>query len=198
MSTIDGIKRSLFWREFYHIIHKYYSTEQFRYKNIKWKGSDIHFRKWCKGETGYPIVDANMRMLNSTGYMSNRGRLITASFLVKLLLVDWRKGERYFATKLIDYDIANNNGNWQWVAGTGSDVQPYFRIFNPWIQSKKFDKDAEFIKYWIPELNTVPPKHIHLWEEVCNNEDYKNIKYTKPIIKYKENKDKSLQMYKSA
>ena len=121
------------------------------------------FKKWCKGETGFPIVDAGMRQLNATGYMHNRLRMITSTFLMKDLHIDWREGERYFATKLVDYDPASNNGGWQWSAGTGTDAQPYFRIFNPWAQAKKFDKDCIYIKRWIPELREVPVKDILTW-----------------------------------
>lgn len=121
------------------------------------------FERWCRGETGFPIVDAGMRQLNTTGYMHNRLRMITSTFLMKDLHIDWREGERYFATRLVDYDPASNNGGWQWSAGTGTDAQPYFRIFNPWSQAKKFDKDCIYIKKWIPELRDVPPKDILTW-----------------------------------
>ena len=134
-----------------------------------------------------------MTELNTTGYMHNRGRLIVASFLVKILLIDWRKGEKYFATKLTDYDVSVNNGNWQWVAGTGADSQPYFRIFNPWTQSKKFDLDCKYIKKWIPELESVENKDIHQWDVKFNN--YKNI-YIKPIVDYKKRRQLALDTYK--
>ena len=114
------------------------------------------FDKWKNGQTGVPIVDACMRELNSTGYMHNRGRMTVASFLIKTLLIDWRWGEKYFAQNLTDYDVASNNGNWQGISGTGVDMKPYFRDMNPWIQSSKFDKDAKYIKKWVPELENVP------------------------------------------
>ncbi len=119
---------------------------------------------WKDGKTGVPIVDAGMRHLNTTGYMPNRLRMITSNYLVKVLLVDWRIGEKYFAQQLVDYDLANNNGGWQWTSGSGADSQPYFRIFNPTLQSQKFDKEAKYIKTWVPELAKVTVAHIHAWE----------------------------------
>lgn len=194
-----ALVRQLIWRDFYAQIldahpHVLGSALKEHYNNIKWSGSHSHFVKWCNGVTGYPIVDAGMRELNETGYMHNRARLITASFLVKTLLVDWQKGEKYYATKLVDYDPASNNGNWQWVAGTGADSQPYFRIFNPWLQSKEHDPNAEYIKKWIPELNAINVKHLHQWETYY--QDYKHIDYPPPIVDYKEQKEKALKMYK--
>ena len=163
------------------------------YDKIKWSENKSTFKAWTKGETGFPIVDACMKQLNETGYMHNRGRLIAASFLVKNLLHDWRKGEKYFATKLVDYDPLVNNGNWQWVAGSGADSQPYFRIFNPWTQGKKFDKECEYIKKWIPELKDIPNKEIHEWEE--NYHKYEDI-YIGPIII--GSRTKTLNAYKKA
>ncbi|RZF22264.1 deoxyribodipyrimidine photo-lyase [Halobacteriovorax vibrionivorans] len=149
----------LIWREFfiqilYHFPHVENAPFREKYKNIKWKNNKKEFKKWCEGKTGFPIVDAGMRELNETGYMHNRVRMIAASFLVKDLLIDWRWGEKYFARKLNDFELASNNGNWQWVAGTGCDAAPYFRIFNPYTQQKKFDPDFEYIKKWIPEYGT--------------------------------------------
>ena len=164
-----------------------------KYNNLKWDNNANYFNKWKKGKTGYPIVDAGMREMNETGYMHNRARLITSNFLIKLLLIDWRKGEQYYATQLVDYDPSVNNGNWQWGAGSGADSQPYFRIFNPWLQSKKFDKDCEYIKKWLPELKDVNDKDIHNWE--IKHKDY-SINYPKPIIDYKIQKEKSIAMYK--
>ena len=149
----------------------------------------VIFKKWCDGKTGFPIVDAGMRELNETGYMHNRTRLITASFLIKTLLVDWQKGEKYFAQHLVDYDPASNNGNWQWVASTGADSQPYFRIFNPWSQGKEHDPDAEYVKKWIPELMEVPAKAIHKWDECWTL--FRQSGYPKPIVDYKKQKRKS-------
>ena len=139
-----------------------------KYDKIKWSTNNNIFKKWCEGKTGYPIVDAGMREMNETGYMHNRSRLITSNFLVKLGLISWEKGEKYFAQKLTDYDPSVNNGNWQWTSGSGADSQPYFRIMNPWTQSEKFDKNAEYIKKWVPELKNVEPKHIHNWEKFNN------------------------------
>ncbi|OFX92831.1 MAG: deoxyribodipyrimidine photolyase [Bacteroidetes bacterium GWE2_41_25] len=146
----------LIWREFFMQILFHYPkvvTESFRtkYDNIKWRNDEKEFERWCNGETGIPIVDAGMRQLNSTGYMHNRVRMITAGFLCKHLLIDWRWGEAYFAKKLLDYELSSNNGNWQWAAGTGCDAAPFFRIFNPWTQQKKFDPDREYIRKWVPE-----------------------------------------------
>jgi len=125
-----------------------------KYDGIEWRNDEQDFRKWCRGRTGYPMVDAGMRQLNSTGYMHNRVRMVAASFLCKHLLTDWRRGETYFAEKLFDYELSSNNGNWQWAAGTGCDAAPYFRIFNPATQLSKFDPDLEYVRKWIPEFGT--------------------------------------------
>jgi len=191
--------RQLYWREFYIDIlyyypHVLYQPFKINYKDIQWSKNETNFNHWMNATTGFPIVDACMRQLNTTGYMHNRGRLIVSSFLIKTLLIDWRKGEKYFANKLIDYDVSNNNGNWQWISGTGADSQPYFRIFNPYIQSEKFDKNCEFIKYWIPELRDVPFKIIHNWNK--HFYEYKHIHYPPPIVDYYEQKIKALQLYK--
>ena len=154
------------------------------------------FKKWKNGLTGYPIVDACMTQLNTTGYMHNRGRLIVASFLVKNLRIDWRYGEKYFARQLIDYDVYVNQGNWQWVAGTGADSQPYFRIFNPALQSAKYDKDATYIKKSLPQLKDIIPKHLHDWEKYHTEYNKQSLIYTKPIINYSESKQKVLAMYR--
>jgi deoxyribodipyrimidine photo-lyase len=126
-------------------------NEPARDLKIKWRNSSQDFKKWAEGKTGYPVVDAGMRQLNATGFMHNRARMITASFLTKHLLIHWKEGERYFAEKLLDYELSSNVGNWQWVAGTGYDAAPYFRIFNPTIQAKKFDPDGKYAEKWIPE-----------------------------------------------
>ncbi|MDQ3394428.1 MAG: DNA photolyase family protein [Bacteroidota bacterium] len=155
----------LIWREFYMMIlyhHPYVITKAFKpqYDKIEWRNNMQDFEAWCEGKTGYPIVDAGMRELNATGFMHNRVRMIVASFLTKHLLIDWRWGEAYFAQKLLDYELASNNGGWQWAAGTGTDAQPYFRIFNPSLQAEKFDKNEEYVKRWVPEINTsnYPPQ----------------------------------------
>ena len=195
---IPSFIAQLIWRDFYAQILNAHpdvlgSPLKKKYSDICWEGTHRHFVKWCQGITGFPIVDAGMRELNKTGYMHNRARLIVASFLVKTLLIDWQKGEKYFATKLVDYDPASNNGNWQWVASTGADSQPYFRIFNPWSQSKEHDPDALYIKKWVPELKTVPVKDIHKWDQSWSK--FKDINYTRPIVDYKEQREKALKMY---
>jgi deoxyribodipyrimidine photo-lyase len=139
------------------------SSFQEKYQHIRWEHNEKKFHLWAEGKTGFPIVDAGMRELNATGNMSGRLRMITASFLIKDLHIDWMWGEKYFAKHLIDYDPAVNNGNWQWVASTGCDAQPYFRIFNPWLQQAKFDPECLYIKKWIPELSSFSPKTIHRW-----------------------------------
>ena len=173
----------LIWREFFmqilwHFPHT--STKSFKpqYDYIQWENSDQKFQKWCDGNTGYPLVDAGMRELNTTGYMHNRVRMVTASFLCKHLLIDWRWGEAYFASKLLDYEQSSNVGNWQWAAGSGVDAAPYFRIFNPTTQIQKFDKEHEYIKKWVPDLN--------------------DFSYPKPIVDHKEAREKCLKVYKRA
>lgn len=149
----------LIWREFFmqilfHFPHVVDGNFRAKYDRIQWRNDKDEFEKWCNGNTGYPIVDAGMRQLNQTGYMHNRVRMITASFLCKHLLIDWRWGEAYFAKKLLDYDLSANNGNWQWSAGTGCDAAPYFRVFNPTAQQEKFDKEMKYVKHWVPEYGT--------------------------------------------
>ena len=151
--------KELIWREFfmqilYHFPYVEDSCFKPKYNSIRWENNEETFYKWCEGKTGYPIVDAGIRELNATGFMHNRVRMIVSSFLIKDLLIDWRWGEAYFANKLIDYDLAANNGNWQWAAGSGCDASPYFRIFNPTTQEKKFDPNAIYIKKWVKEYGT--------------------------------------------
>ena len=154
----DTYLSELVWREFFmqilwhfpKVVHQNFRS---KYDGVKWRNNKDDFNKWCEGKTGYPLVDAGMRELNETGFMHNRVRMITASFLCKHLLIDWRWGEAYFASKLLDYELASNNGNWQWSAGTGCDAAPYFRVFNPSEQIKKFDKDHKYINKWVKELN---------------------------------------------
>jgi len=190
----------LIWREFYYYISNYYPQvlkgKNFnpKYDDIKWTNNMSHFKAWCEGKTGVPVVDAGMRELNKTGYMHNRARLITSNYLNRILGCDWRFGEKYYATKLTDYDPSVNNGNWQWIASTGTDPKPYFqRLFNPWLQSKKSDKDCKYIKKWIPELESVPNKEIHEWDKHCDKYDV----YMKPIKDYKEGREESVKMYKA-
>jgi len=173
----------LIWREFFMQILYHFpnvTNESFKpaYDAIMWRNNEQEFERWCTGTTGYPIVDAGMRQLNKTGYMHNRVRMITASFLCKHLLIDWRWGETYFAQKLNDYDLAANNGNWQWAAGSGCDAAPYFRVFNPQLQTEKFDKDEQYIKKWIPEYGTDA--------------------YAKPIVEHSIARERSLTAYKTA
>lgn len=138
----------------YHFPQVVTSNFKRKYDGITWRNDEAEFEKWCQGKTGYPMVDAGMRQLNETGYMHNRVRMVTASFLCKHLLIDWRWGETYFAQKLLDFELSSNNGNWQWSAGTGCDAAPYFRVFNPTSQQEKFDPKGEYIKKWLPELNS--------------------------------------------
>jgi deoxyribodipyrimidine photo-lyase len=197
--------RQLHWRDFYAQV-MYFNPQVIggalkpNYNKIKWHNSGRLFKAWCDGKTGFPIVDASMRQLNTIGWMHNRGRMIVSSFLTKILLIDWRLGERYFANKLVDYDPANNNGGWQWSAGTGADSQPYFRIFNPFLQSQNHDPDCEYIKRWVPELSEVPNEIIHNWDnlEKINkiNKEKININYLRPIVDYVEQKERALKMYK--
>lgn len=174
----------LIWRDFYaNILHHFPHIGQghpFRreYEKIEWRNNETEFQKWCEGKTGYPIVDAGMRELNTTGFMHNRVRMITASFMIKHLLIDWRWGEAYFAKKLNDFDFASNNGGWQWAAGSGCDAAPYFRVFNPKLQTEKFDKSLEYIKKWIPELNT--------------------FEYPQPMVDHDFARKRVLEVYKNA
>lgn len=193
--------KELVWREFYyHIMYHFPQNEQNsfipKYNQIKWDNNLVYFEKWKNGLTGFPIVDAGMRQLKSTGWMHNRVRMIVASFLVKDLIIDWRWGEQYFMEQLLDGDLAPNNGGWQWCASTGCDPQPYFRIFNPESQSIKFDPEGEYIKNWIPELSQVPAKYIH------NPQDYfKKFKlqstYPEKIINHSVQRIRALQLYKN-
>jgi len=156
--------RELFWREFYNAILYHFpksERDNFNGISVEWEDNDKHFKAWCEGRTGVPVVDAAMRELNRTGLMHNRLRMIVASFLTKNLLLDWRIGEAYFASKLMDYEASSNIGSWQWAASTGADAVPYFRVFNPYTQSLKFDKECQFIKQVLPELDVVPNNLIH-------------------------------------
>lgn len=158
--------RELYWRDFFtHIAANFPRVFDGafyqQYDQVPWVNDEKAFARWCSGETGFPIVDAGMRELNSTGFMHNRARMIVASFLTKDLHINWQWGERYFATKLVDYDPSVNNGSWQWAASTGCDAQPYFRIFNPWLQQEKFDSECVYIKRWLPELRDISAKRIH-------------------------------------
>lgn len=173
----------LIWREFYmmilfHFPHVQKGSFKKQYDAIPWRNNEKEFEAWCKGETGYPIVDAGMRELNTTGFMHNRVRMVTASFLVKHLLIDWRWGEAYFAEKLLDYDLAANNGGWQWAAGSGCDAAPYFRMFNPYEQTKRFDKDLKYIRKWVPE--------------------FEQLDYPQPIVEHAFARERVLRVFKKA
>jgi deoxyribodipyrimidine photo-lyase len=173
----------LIWRDFYHMILWHFpqaATKAFKpaYDKIRWRNNEKEFTAWCEGKTGYPIVDAGMRELNTTGFMHNRVRMITASFLTKHLLIDWRWGEAYFAKKLLDFDLAANNGGWQWAASSGCDAAPYFRVFNPELQTEKFDPKLEYIKKWVAEFGTSA--------------------YPQPIVEHKLARERVLKVYKEA
>ncbi len=160
----------LYWRDFlthiaYHFPHVFGHAFIDKFDHLPWENNRDYFDAWTQGRTGFPIVDAGMRELNATGFMHNRVRMIVASFLTKDLRISWRWGERYFAQHLVDYDPCLNNGNWQWAASTGCDAQPYFRIFNPWLQQQKFDANGEYIYQWVPELRGIPLKTIHQWDK---------------------------------
>ncbi|WP_142783326.1 cryptochrome/photolyase family protein [Changchengzhania lutea] len=175
--------QELIWREFFtqilwHFPHTETKSFKPQYDRIEWRNNEIEFKAWCNGETGYPLVDAGMRQLNETGFMHNRVRMLVGSFLCKHLLIDWRWGESYFAEKLHDYDMASNVGNWQWVAGSGVDASPYFRIFNPMTQIEKFDKQLNYIKTWAP--------------------DFQELTYPRPIVEHKFARERALQVYKEA
>ncbi|UPT66301.1 MAG: DNA photolyase family protein [Sphingobacteriales bacterium JAD_PAG50586_3] len=172
----------LIWREFFMMILWHFPNvvgHAFKpqYDNIEWVNNEAHFAAWCEGRTGYPIVDAGMRELNETGFMHNRVRMVVASFLTKHLLIDWRWGEAYFARKLLDFDLSANNGNWQWAAGTGCDAAPYFRVFNPQLQTEKFDPKLEYVRRWVPEFD-------------------EPFVYPKPIVEHAWARNRALEVYK--
>lgn len=192
----------LIWREFYFQILAHYpwvekKAFKEKYDKIKWLGGNGEFKAWVDGQTGFPIVDAAMRCFKQTGQMHNRLRMIVASFLCKTLLVDWRKGEKYFADKLMDFELASNNGGWQWGSSSGCDAAPYFRIFNPFLQSEKFDKQASFIKKWVPELKDIDPKLIHNPEKLTPM-DLAASGYPSMIVDYRETRTQAVDMYKEA
>ena len=198
----------LIWRDFYqmlldqfpHVVKGCFKQE---YDRIQWPGTQRQFNLWCQGRTGFPLIDAAMQHFNATGWMHNRLRMIVASFLVKDLLVDWRKGEAYFARYLLDFDLAANNGGWQWCASTGCDAQPWFRIFNPVTQSKRFDPDGSFIRSVLPELSGFSNKEIH-FPFSSSLKSQKNAScivgkdYSKPIVEHAIQRNKVLKMFKNA
>ncbi|WP_422667222.1 deoxyribodipyrimidine photo-lyase [Buchnera aphidicola] len=193
----------IIWREFYYhlligypLLGKLQSVNSWE-KNIIWDNNINYFHAWTQGKTGFPIIDASMRQLKDIGWIHNRLRMITSNFLVKNLLIDWRKGEKYFMSQLIDGDFALNNGGWQWASSIGSDATPYIRIFNPYRQSKKFDKSGHFIRQFIPELKYIPDAHIHnphTWEDINKI----TLDYPKPIVDFHENRKKTLLVFKQA
>lgn len=190
----------IYWRDFfthiaYHFPYVFAGAFHGEYDNLAWSTDEEAFQRWCEGKTGFPIVDAGMRELNATGFMHNRVRMITGSFLVKDLHIDWHRGEQYFASRLVDYDPCVNNGNWQWVASTGCDRQPYFRIFNPWLQQAKFDPQAIYIKRWVPELKDVHVSDIHHWDH--NPAQLIPTDYPKPMLDHATAKAKVLVMFKN-
>jgi deoxyribodipyrimidine photo-lyase len=183
LSLSETWLNELIWREFYMMILWHFphvQTQSFKpiYDQVQWRNNENEFNAWCEGKTGYPIVDAGMRELKATGFMHNRVRMVTASFLVKHLLIDWRWGEAYFANHLNDFELSSNNGGWQWAASSGCDAAPYFRIFNPAEQQRKFDPQCIYIKKWVPEFGTA--------------------KYPLPIVEHKMARERVLRVYKSA
>lgn len=173
----------LIWREFYQMIlanfpHVVGGSFKPVYDRIPWRNDEVQFQRWCEGKTGYPMVDAGMRELSATGFMHNRARMVVASFLTKHLLIDWRRGEAWFAKKLLDFELASNNGGWQWAAGSGCDAAPYFRVFNPDLQMKKFDPDLRYVKHWVPEYGTRD--------------------YVKPIVEHTLARNRAIETYRNA
>ncbi len=197
--------QELRWRDFYaHVLWHFPHVERGafhpEYDGLRWRGGDAEFVAWCAGRTGYPIVDAGMRELAATGLMHNRVRMIVASFLAKNLLVDWRRGERWFMTHLVDGDLANNNGGWQWAAGTGTDAAPYFRIFNPVLQGMRFDPAGAYVRRWCPELAKLPDTFVHRpWEAPVHTRDAAGVKLganvPAPIVDHAERRARALEMY---
>ena len=195
----EGVSKwldELVWREFYHAIlahSPHVLTRSFKpeYDDLRWTGTDAHFAAWCEGRTGYPFVDAGMRQLRATGWMHNRARMVVASFLTKDLLIDWRRGERFFAESLVDWDPASNNGGWQWSASTGTDAQPYFRIFNPVAQGKRWDPEGDYVRRWVPELRSADTRWIHApWETPEGREAY-----VAPIVDHAEQRRAALDEF---
>lgn len=201
LASAEHFLSELGWREFsayllYHFPKLPYDNFKKEFNQFTWENNDCWFDSWKKGMTGYPMVDAGMRELWTTGYMHNRVRMIVASFLTKNLLVDWRWGAAWFLDTLVDADLANNSASWQWVSGSGTDALPYFRIFNPVLQSQKFDPDGSYIRYWVPELSELNGASIHApWEDKKFHSVYSKTKYPKPIVNHKEARIKALTLY---
>ena len=195
--TIEPLVRQLYWRDFYSQLMYYLpkkrtiGSSNFKNLQIKWDNNKELKKAWREGKTGFPFIDAGMRELNTTGYMHNRARMACSNFYAMILLQNWKEGEKYFATKLVDYDVSQNNGNWQWNAGVGVDKSGYLRVFNPFTQSKKHDKDCAYIKKYVKELESIPAKDIHNWES-------KHIVYNyHPVVDYKTRRLRALKLYKN-
>ena len=192
--------RQLIWRDFYmHILDRHPESLGQLYNkklsSVKWNENTSHLNHWKNGTTGFPLVDAGMRQLNKTGYMHNRVRMIVATFLSKVLYLNWKDGEKYFAQQLVDYDVASNSGNWQAVVGGGMYSMPYFRVLNPWVQSEKNDHDCIYIKKWIPELKDLDNKNIHKWYKYYKKN--KDVNYPKPMVDFDVQVEKYLQKNKN-
>lgn len=205
----NNLINEIIWRDFYinvtyefpHVLEGQIKKENKSYKkeydNIKWSYDLKKFDKWCDGKTGFPIIDAAMKQLNTTGFMHNRARMFVASFLTKDLHLDWRMGEKYFASKLVDYDPMSNSGGWMWSTGNGTDAQPWFRIFNPWSQSEKFDPDAEYIKKWLPELSEIPAIDLHNWfKPEIHKKWLEKVKYFEPMVEHDKERLETIKLYK--
>jgi deoxyribodipyrimidine photo-lyase len=197
-----GLIRELYWREFYALL-AFYNPDILRgksmrpaYDRIRWSSPGKNFELWKEGKTGFPIVDAGMRQLNATGFMHNRLRMIVSMFLCKDLHIDWREGERYFASRLVDYDPAQNNGGWQWSSSSGADSQPYFRIFNPWLQGERYDPECEYIKRWVPELRELSTKEIHGWYKYAESKSV-SVRYPVPVVEHAEEVAKTREYYEA-
>ena len=206
LGNSSGLIRELVFRDFYMNIVFFFphtlegqikgknKSFQKKFDKIPWTNS--LFTKWCEAKTGFPIVDAAMIQMKTTGFMHNRCRMIVSNFLVKDLHVDWKLGEQYFATQLEDYDPINNSSGWQWSTGNGTDAQPWFRIFNPWTQQKNYDKDCQYIKHWIPQLKDIPPSDIHKWCDENIRKKYPSVKYPAPIVNHNQERQKTLEIFK--
>ncbi len=198
LSAEHPLIRQLYWRDFfthlaYHFPRVFGQAFLSHCATLRWEDNQAAFQRWCAGTTGFPIVDAGMRQLNATGFMHNRVRMIVASFLVKDLHLDWRWGERYFAQQLVDYDPCVNNGNWQWAASTGCDAQPYFRIFNPWLQQQKFDPQGAYIYHWLPEIKGIAIKVLHQWHS-----QHTACAYPAPMVSHEKESRIAKEQFKQA
>ena len=198
-TNTDKFLAEVGWREFsYHLLYHFPHLPERNYKEsfdaFPWDDNETNFRKWCRGQTGYPIVDAGMRELWTTGFMHNRVRMVAASFLIKHLLIPWQKGEAWFWDTLVDADLASNSASWQWVAGSGADAAPYFRIFNPVMQGEKFDPDGAYVRKWVPELASCSPKFIHRpWDAP----DFARLRYPAPMVDHATARDRALKAFKT-